>query len=332
MRIKARNLNAAAFGVAMLAATALTMPTFAQELSPGDPDADFVVTLLGTGVPDPRIDRFGPSTLVQANGLNLVFDAGRGAMQRIDQLGIIPADIDEIFLTHFHSDHTIGLPDLWLIPWLPPQGRRVEARTITGPVGTKALTDGLSAAYAKDHDIRIADAGLDPQGVAWEVREFDSDGVVYEQEGVTVTAFEVDHGKNLKPAYGYRVDYDGRSVVISGDTKPDVNVVKYGTGADLLIHEVAMAAEAIKDRPPVKIIMGHHTNPAEAAGIFSQTRPKMAAFTHFVFLGMGPGRPDAADVMEEASQGYDGPMIDGVDLMQFVIGETVELIDPREGN
>ncbi|WP_283646381.1 MBL fold metallo-hydrolase [Marinovum algicola] len=293
---------------------------------------DFVVTLLGTGVPDPRIDRFGGSTLVQAGGLNLVFDAGRGAMQRIDQLNIVPAAIDHIFLTHFHSDHTIGLPDLWLTPWLPPQGRREEPRTITGPVGTRQLTEGLTLAYAEDHRIRIADAGLNPKGVEWDVTEFTEDGPVFEENGVTVTAFANFHGEHLDPSYGYRIDFDGRAVVISGDTKPNENVVEHATGVDLLVHEVAMADPKIAERPPIKVIMGHHTDPTEAAKIFTRTRPKMAAFTHFVFLGQGPGRPDAGDVMAEAKAGYDGPMIDGVDLMQFVIGDTVEVLDPREGN
>ena len=311
---------------AVIVAAVAGAPLQAQETP------DFVVSLLGTGAPNPTPDRFGSSTLVQVAGQTLAFDAGRGAVQRIKQLDIVPAAIDHIFLTHFHSDHTIGLPELWLIPWLPPQGRREVPRTITGPVGTKQLTEGLSLAYADDHRIRIADAGLNPQGVAWDVTEFSQDGPVYERDGVVVTAFENYHGAALKPSYGYRVDYDGRSVAISGDTKPYENVVKHSTGVDLLIHEVAMADPKIAQRPPIKIIMDHHTNPTEAAEIFSQARPEMAAFTHFVFLGMGPGRPDAADVMVEAKAGYDGPMIDGVDLMQFVIGDTVEVIDPREGN
>lgn len=295
-----------------------------------DAERDFVVTLLGTGVPDPRIDRFGSSTLVQAGGLNLVFDAGRGAMQRIDQLGIVPADIDHIFLTHFHSDHTIGLPDLWLTPWLPPQGRRERPLAITGPVGTLKLTRGLTEAYSDDHRIRIADAGLDPAGVEWDVTEYDKDGVVYEKDGVTVTAFENFHGKYLQPSYGYRIDYEGRSVVISGDTTPDENVVNYSTGVDLLIHEVAMADPKIMDRAPIRIILAHHTSPAQVGEIFSRARPEMAAFTHFVFLGQGPGRPDADAVMAEARAVYDGPMVAGEDLMAFVIDDTVEIIRPEE--
>jgi ribonuclease Z len=297
-----------------------------------EPAGDFVVTLLGTGVPDPRIDRFGPSVLVQVNGLNMVFDAGRGALQRIVQLGVVPADIDQIFLTHFHSDHTVGLPDLWLTPWLPPQGQRQVPRTITGPVGTLQLTEGLTMAYADDLRIRIADAGLDPAGVAWDVTEFSSAGVVYDRDGVIVTAFENYHGKEIHPSYGFRIDFDGRVAVISGDTQPNENVIREATGADLLIHEVAMADPAIADRPPIKVIMAHHTSPSQAAEVFTRAQPAMAAFTHFVFLGQGPARPDADDVMAEAQAGYAGRMVAGKDLMQFVIGDTVEVIEPQVGN
>lgn len=323
-----------AVGVLMACAVSIAalQPVYAEDTTPNTADTseDFVVTLLGTGGPDPILTRFGPSTLVQVSGQTLVFDAGRGAMQRIKHLGIVPAKIDHIFLTHFHSDHTIGLPDLWLIPWLPPQGRREDPRTITGPVGTKQLTEGLSLAYADDHRIRIADAGLDPVGVEWDVTEFAQDGPVYEQDGVVVSAFENFHGPALKPSYGYRIDYDGRSVAISGDTKPFDNVVRHSTGVDLLIHEVAMAAPAVAENARIRIIMNHHTSPTEAAEVFSKAQPKVAAFTHFVFLGQGANRPDADDVIAQTTAGYDGSVIAGEDLMSFVIGDTVEIIQPED--
>lgn len=267
---------------------------FSLSIATAQEHGDFTVTLLGAGVPDPRIDRFGGSTLVQAGGLNLVFDAGRGAMQRIDQLGIVPAKIDHIFLTHFQSDRAIGLPDLWLTPWLPPQGLHKMPRTITGPVGTKQLTEGLSMAYADDLCIRIADAGLNPNGVEWGVTAFSQDGPVFEQNGVTVTAFANFHGEHIHPSYGYRIDFDGRSVVISGDTKPNDNVIKYAAGGDLQILSVAMVADKIKDNPPIKAIMGHHTNPIEA------------------------------------TKSYSGPMAAGIDLMPFDIAGTVQVNMPEK--
>ena len=124
--------------------------------------SDFRVTLLGSGIPVPQPDRFGPATLVEAGGQKLLFDAGRGATVRLFQLHVPLREVGPLFLTQFHSDHTTGIPDIWL-------------------------------------------SG--------------------------VTAFEVDHGDLIKPAYGYRIDYDRRSVVISGDTRFNQNVIKYGTGA-----------------------------------------------------------------------------------------------------
>ena len=117
----------------------------------------------------------------------------------------------------------------------------------------------LQRAYALDVSIRIEDEKDPPQGAAIEVEEFNTDGVVYEKNGVRVIAFEVDHGEAIKPAYGYRIEYDGRAVVLSGDTRFNQNVIKYGAGADLLVHEVAIAPPALLAEPFIQRIMAHHT-------------------------------------------------------------------------
>ena len=203
--------------------------------------SDFRATLLGTGVPTPRPDRFGPSTLIEAGDQKLLIDAGRGATIRLYQIGVPIGQIDALFLTHYHSDHTVGIPDLWLTGWLQSRfaTRRAPFRVI-GPVGANTLMSHLEKAYTLDINIRIEDEKLPPESAAIVVEEFDNDGIVYEKNGVRVIAFEVDHGDVIKPAYGYRIEYGGRAVVISGDTRYNDNVVKYGAGADLLIHEVAI--------------------------------------------------------------------------------------------
>ena len=207
---------------------------------------DFRVTLLGTGTPIPVSDRFGPSTLVEAGDQKLLIDAGRGATIRLHQLGVPIGRLDALFLTHYHSDHTVGIPDLWLTGWLQSYfGTRTAPLRVIGPEGAKTLMTHLERAYALDVSIRIEDEKLPPQGAAISVEEFSADGVVYEKNGVRVIAFEVDHGDAIKPAYGYRIEYDGRAVVISGDTRFNQNVIKYGAGADLLIHEVAIAPPAL---------------------------------------------------------------------------------------
>jgi len=286
---------------------------------------DFRVTLLGTGVPTPRPERFGPSTLVEAGDQKLLIDAGRGATIRLYQLGVPLGRIDALLLTHYHSDHTSGIPDVWLTGWLGSHyARRTRPLRVVGPVGAKALMSNLEKAYAADIKIRIADEKLPPAGVAVEVEEFDADGVVHERNGVKVIAFEVDHGDVIKPAYGYRIEYGGRSAVISGDTRFNENVIKHGAGADLLVHEVAAAAPEMMQESHIQRIMAHHTTAREAGTVFARTRPKLAAFTHLVLLGSDHIAPPTFDhLLAETRQAYDGPLVVGEDLMTFEIGETV---------
>jgi ribonuclease Z len=127
----------------------------------------------------------------------------------------------------------------------------------------------LEKAYALDVKIRIEDEGLSSTGAAIDVQEFDNDGVVFEKDGLRVIGFEVDHGAVIKPACGYRIEYGGRSVVISGDTRYNENVVKYGAGADLLIHEVAIVRPELGSEPYIQRIMAHHTTAREAGTIFA---------------------------------------------------------------
>ena len=311
-----------------LAGGALIAWIFVCPLHPsvGHGEADFKVTLLGTASPQPRADRFGPSTLVEAGDQKLLFDAGRGVPIRLRQLNLPLGRINVLFITHYHSDHTSGIPDVWLTGWLPPPyARRTTPFHVIGPVGAKALMSNLEKAYALDIKIRLEDEKLPPSGIATVVEEFDKDGVVYDRNGVKVIAFAVEHGAAIKPAVGYRIEYGGRAVVISGDTRYDQNVIKYGAGTDLLIHEVAAArAELTAASVPVQRIIAHHTTPREAGIVFSQTKPKMAAYTHIVLLSNEKiPEPTLDDVVAETRQTYKGPLEIGEDLMSFDIGDTV---------
>jgi ribonuclease Z len=233
---------------------------------------EFRVTLLGTGSPIPRPDRFGPSTLVEAGGQKLIIDAGRGVPIRLGQKNVALGKIDILFLTHYHSDHTSGIPDLWLTGWLPgPWARRTVSFNVIGPTGAKALMEGLEKAYALDIKIRMEDEKLPPEGIAVKADEFDNEGVVYQKNGVKVVAFNVHHGDAIKPSVGYRIEYNGHAAVISGDTTYDENVVKNAAGADLLIHEVAMARPELMQVPAIQRIMAHHTTPKEAGVVFARS-------------------------------------------------------------
>lgn len=289
---------------------------------------DFRVTLLGTGDPIPRIDRFGPATLVQVNEQNFLFDVGRGAATRLVQMGVALSDLDATFLTHFHHDHLIGLDDVWMTGWIPPPfGRRSEPMEIWGPTGTANLLASLEQAFELNTSIRIPDELLPPDGIKLIAHEFDQDGVVFEKDGVKVTAFAVDHGELIKPSYGFRVDYDGRSVVISGDTRFDTNLIAAAQGVDLIIHEVALASEELlASSEQFRRIVAHHTTPEEAGIVFAQVNPKLAVYTHLVILS-GPAIPEAplTSLIPRTRTNYDGPLVVGEDLMSFDIGDTISI-------
>jgi ribonuclease Z len=287
--------------------------------------SDFRVTLLGTGVPIPSAERFGPCTLVEAGDQKFLVDAGRGATIRLNQLKIPIGRIDVQFLTHYHSDHTSGIPDVWLTGWLESYfGTRKTPYRVIGPAGARELMTNLERAYALDIKIRMADEKLPPSGIATEVTDFYGDGVVYEKSGVKVIAFEVDHGDVIKPCYGYRFEYGGRVAVLSADTRYNHNVIKYGRGADLLVHEVAMARPELMKEAYVQRIIGHHTTPDDCGRVFAQTRPKLAAYTHIVQLASRTvAPPSIEDIMALTRTTYDGPLVVGEDLMAFEIGDTV---------
>jgi ribonuclease Z len=273
--------------------------------------ADFRVTLLGTGTPIPSLERFGPCTLVEAGDRKFLIDAGRGATIRLAQLKIPIGRIDVQFLTHFHSDHTSGVPDVWLTGWLTSHfGNRTGPYRVIGPIGAKRLMENLERAYADDLKIRHADEKFPLADIASDVTEFDLDGVVYDDGGVKVIAFEVDHGEVIKPCYGYRFEYGGRVAVLSSDTRYNANVIKYGAGADLLVHEIASAPAELMKQARIQRIVGHHTMPFEAGRVFAQAQPKLAAYTHLVLLGTETiPAPTIDDIVAETREVYSGPLV-----------------------
>ena len=273
------------------------------------------VTLLGTGSPRPIIDRFGPSTLVQAGDQILIFDAGRGAMQRLNQMGITFAQLDAVFLTHLHSDHIVGLPDLWLTGWL--DGRRDKPIKIFGPIDTSHMMEHLIQAFDFDIHIRIEDDKCSPAGVKVQVTEV-QEGVIYDRSGVRVTAFEVDH-RPVSPAFGYRIDYAGRSVVLSGDTRFSTNLIQFADRVDLLVHEVADASDKVLEKHPgIARAFAHHVNAREAGEIFRRTKPKLAVYSHIILAGI-----DIPGLLSLTRSKYSGPLMVGEDLTKFVVGDDI---------
>jgi ribonuclease Z len=296
-------------------------PTAVQSASPLTSN-EIRVTLLGTGTPRPFMDRFGPSILVEAGTEKLIFDVGRGAMQRLFQLGVSYSDVTGVLLTHLHSDHTVGLPDLWLTGWLI--SNRATPLELWGPAGTRKMADGLRSAYSFDLDIRVRDDKVPAAGgriIAHDIGE----QMIFDRGGVKVTAFLVDHGL-VRPALGYRVDAGGHSVVLSGDTRYSPNLISHAKGTDLLIHEVgAASAEELRTNEHTRTIIAHHTTPERAAEVFNEVKPKLAVFSHLVLRGVS-----AEDAVRTTRLTYAGPLQLGEDLMRFHVGEqvTMERVTP----
>jgi ribonuclease Z len=308
----------------------IASPADSQEQTQNSNDSTLQVMHLGTRS-GPAIDpqRAGIGTLIVAGPERLLFDVGRGVPTAMSRMGIVPADVTKVFLTHLHSDHVIDLPELYLYPWAS-QGRTTPFE-VWGPDGTKAMMQNLQKAFAFDIRIRRdVDEKFPGNGIkviATDIRE----GIVYQANGVKVTAFLVDHGP-VKPAYGYRVEYRQHSVVLSGDTRPSENLVKFAKGADLLIHEVGARSKqdpiftGLPDellpnsratRRQAKTILDHHTDPLEAGRVFAIVKPKLAVFSHY------PG--GSATILPLVRQTYDGPLEFGEDGMTIDVGDTINI-------
>lgn len=315
----------------LLTAAVLAVPTAApgQQRESSATEPEMRVVLLGTqGGPTFSARRLGIATLVLAGSERLLFDAGRGVTTGMLRVDVTPADVTKVFITHLHSDHVISLPELLISPWAS-QGRRTPLE-VWGPSGTQSMMERLQQAFAFDiHVRRDVDEKFPAEGVrvvATDIRE----GLVYEANGVKVTAFLVDHGP-VKPAFGYRVDFRGRSVALSGDTAPSDNLVKHSAGVDLLIHEIgrfkgdpalsgpldALMPNSRQTRREVQTIAAHHTDGAELGKVLDRVKPKLAVFSHY---GVVP-----AETLPLIRQNYAGPVEFGEDSMTVEVGSEVNV-------
>ncbi len=284
------------------------------------PADSFKVVLLGTGGGPPvNLQQFGASILVEAGSERFLFDCGRGTTQRLTQAGVPIGSISRLFLTHLHSDHVIQIPDLVLTGWAG--GGRTIPLEVWGPDGTRDMMDHIQQAFAFDiHVRRDVDEKLPGEGITVVSHDI-KQGIVFDEHGVKVTAFLVDHGP-VQPAFGYRVDYRGHSVVLSGDTRVSENLIRFAQGVDVLVHEVVDAV-AIRARPTypanrerMESIIAHHTTPEQAGEVFSRVKPRLAVYSH---------APNSEAVMTQTRKTYAGPLQGPEDLLTIEIGEKVEV-------
>jgi len=294
------------------------------------PSSLFRITLLGTGNPRPSPDRFGPSSLVEAGPYRVLVDAGRGATIRLLQAGgrDLLEGIDFVLLTHLHSDHTVGLPDVWLTGWIAGRDRPLA---VYGPPGTESMVRHLQRAYEFDVENRrdvlekLPAAGAELQATEVEIdKEGAAARVVFDRDGLKILAFAVDHGPRT-PAFGYRFEYAGRTAVFSGDCRPTPGLIVQAHGADVLVHEVVSPAllrrsSLLNDPEAIERIIGHHTTAEEAGRIFALARPRLAVYSHIV-----PSMATAADLVPPTRKEYKGRLAVGYDLMTITIGEKIVL-------
>ena len=282
------------------------------------------VTLLGTASATTiNGERFGMSTLVEVNHKRLLFDAGRGSLIRLHEKNVPLAKLSGIFITHLHSDHIAGLPDIYATAPLPMTkglGRTAPLQ-LWGPAGIEQVADGIETMFGPNNKIRLMDREITPESTHIMVHDVTQDGVVYQQDGVKVTAFLVDHG-NAKPAYGYRVDYQSHSVVISGDTRYTPNLVSHAQHVDLLVHCVAIGSAQLVQAAPEQ--MAHFYNylasPEGVDRVFNETKPTLGVLSHISFFSHADIPPVSEQGLKDAvQQGYTGPFLIGHDLETYDI-------------
>lgn len=282
----------------------LSLAAFAQDRTQ--------VVILGTGTPNADPDRSGPSIAIVVNDSAYLVDAGPGVVRRAsaaNKKGIAALAMPKlktVFLTHLHSDHTLGLPDLIYSPWTL---ERTDPIRIFGPPGTRAMVRRIEQAWAEDVHMRLT--GGEPANKtgyrtrATEIRA----GIVYQDANVKVTAFAVPHG-SWKYAFGYRFDTKDRSIVISGDTTYAPVVAKACNGCDVLLHEVYSQAGFERRTADWQAYHArHHTSARDVARIATAAEPKLLVLYHQLFWGTAED-----DLLREVQQGYVGKVVSAKDL------------------
>lgn len=275
------------------------------------------LTLLGTGQPGCYPNRYQSSTALVVNEMPIIIDCGGGTVQRLSsaraagQEALRLGNLKTLILTHLHPDHSAGLADFIVSTWI--LGRR-EPLKIYGPAGTKEMTDLLVQAYK----LGIAEHWETESPTSWpltyEVIEY-TDGELLATDDVTVTAFRVSHG-GLE-TYGLKFVAADKSIVFSADTRPHPNVIKYGKGCDILVHEVYSERSIQQPRPnnPLNYFRRMHTSTVELAEIAGEIRPKKLILNHQMLLGPISNE----ELLQEITDLYDGEVISGCDLDVFEV-------------
>ena len=288
----------------------LTLPASSEGLK---------VVILGTGTPMSNPDRSGPGVAVIAGGKAYIVDSGAGIIRRAIAASrngtpeLAVAKLDTVFLTHLHSDHTAGLSNMILAPWVL---RRSVPLALYGPPGTKHMADNILEAYEQDIDLRInGSQPANPDGYKVNTTEFSKSGTIHQDDNVIVEAFKVPHG-TWQHAYGYKFTEKstGKVAVISGDTTYSETLIKAAMGADILVHEVVSKIALDKRTPEWQAYhSAFHTTPQQIVEIGKKTKPRIIVLYHQLYWD--PADDNLAEEVRAA--GYEGVVVSANDLDVF---------------
>jgi ribonuclease Z len=289
----------------MIRALVALLAVLAAAALPAD-ESDTHVVLLGTGTPNPTPDRQGPALAIVSGGRPYLVDCGTGVVRRAVEAGLRVEDLSRAFVTHLHSDHTLGYPDLILTPGVL---HRTEPLQVYGPKGLRAMTDRIVEAFREDREVRLG-GGEPARAESYEVRAVEvGAGEVYRDENVRVIAFPVRHGAWTE-AFGYRFEARDKTIVVSGDTTYDERMVEHARGAEILVHEVYCEAGWAKRTPVWRAYHAvYHTSGPDLGCLAAQVRPRVLVLTHQLLMGAS-----RETLLSEVRQAWDGDVVDGKDL------------------
>ena len=281
-------------------------------------DASMELILLGTGYPYPSAERAGPSCAVAVGGRVFIVDAGRGVVMRLAAAGVPWSSIHSVFITHLHSDHIDGLPDLFHSTWQFGSG---EPFNLYGPKGIRKVADGILQFYESDiHIRRDLTEKIPGEGAAINPHVLEEGVACNLSALVRITAFAVNHHP-VEPAFGFRFDAGLGSIVITGDMRPNPNLDRFAKDADILVHEAYVNGNAASrgDGSHPWTIYDYHSSAAEAGQAAEKANAKILVLTHLI-----PGNAPERYFLDEAKKAFRGKVIVGRDLMRIPVPDPAD--------
>lgn len=273
------------------------------------------ITFLGTGTPRPNIEKLGPSLLIKHKNYESLIDVGRGTTLRLNQIGNDFSKINEIYLSHFHFDHTIGLPDFWLTSNL---WQKKTDTFIFGPAGVKKFCNNIYEAYKLDLKYRLKENSYSKLACF----NFNSYVDNKAKSSVNIFSFKNNHG-HVDNSYGFRISFQDKKIVYSGDTSVSENVLSNARDADILIHEViAMSDKIYEKNKKLRDVAATHTTVKQLISILKKTKPKLTILNHALLFGVSE-----KSVLEKIKKDYKGEVIFSYDLMSLDVGKEINIFN-----